>query len=102
MRKIIDAFTIKEFNFWKGILITLISAAFAAGVSYAALQYRISVNAKDLQTTKNEITQKGVQLRKEFEETKTQVKTDSESINTIKQDVGVIKNDVEWIKNHIK
>ena len=79
-----------DFGFWKFIIVTLISAAFSAGVATTALRYKITALAKDQ------------------EETNKQVKINSadnvlvlQYVGEIRTDIGIIKNDIEWIKNNL-
>ena len=90
MTKLKGFFNNGEFNFWKFVIITLISAAFSAGVGITFFNNRIETLAQRRKENKQAIT-----------ENREDIKEMTDDIQLILRDVGVIKNDVDWIKKNL-
>jgi len=79
-----------DFGFWKFIIITIISAAFSAGVATTAMRYKITALAKDYTDLSEQVT------------INTSINGSIlEYVGEMRTDIGVIKNDIEWIRGSL-
>ena len=93
LKKAKEAITKGEFNFWKFIIITLVSAAFSAGVAYQAVGSGIDANAKGIKEQKESMEA----LVTREQTNKGQFYDLVETVNKIQLDLTEVKTDVKWL-----